>query len=82
VKAIYSNHLINRLHLRNIPEQLPAEIVDTSQERYYDTETGYHIAVKKAFLHGGMRELMVAYAIEGEVRRLITISFSDTLLAA
>jgi hypothetical protein len=73
VKLIYSKHLINRLHLRDIPEDLPAEIVRSSKEHYHDVETGYSIAIKEVFIHDRKREMMVAYTVESDEIRVITI---------
>ena len=69
----YSQHILNRLNLRRIEYDLPKRIYEQSHDRYYDTETGYMVAVMEAELYGKKRDVMVAYAVDGEDVRLLTI---------
>lgn len=73
MKIIYSNHLTNRLKLRNIKYDLPEKILHQSEENYFDNETGHLIAVAKTELYGKTREVMIAYVTEGKSVRLLTI---------
>jgi len=43
----YSQHILNRLHLRKIEYDLPRMIFEQSNERYFDVMTGYLIAIIK-----------------------------------
>ena len=70
---VYTEHLKNRLLLRNIDEGLPKEIFEHSRERYIDNESGYAIATMQVELHGRTREVMVAYAEEGDLVKLLTV---------
>jgi hypothetical protein len=73
LNLIYSAHLRNRLRLRNIPDDLPREIVETATERFFDKETNYYIAIKPIHVYDRLREVMVACEIERDSIRLITI---------
>jgi len=48
-------------------------IFEQSAEHYADTETGHRIATMMSGLYGKPREVMVAYVIEGECAKLLTI---------
>ena len=69
----YTKHLEQRLILRGIGHELPALILNQSEERYYDQETGYMIATMEVQLYNKRREVMVAYVIEQKAARLLTI---------
>ncbi len=69
----YSKHLLNRLFLRSIEYDLPRIIFEQATEYYDDVETGHKIAIKKVDLYQKSREVMVAYVIEGESSKLLTI---------
>lgn len=73
LRLVYSTHLKNRLRLRNIPDSLPREIVETASEHFLDNETSYYVATKMVNLHGKIREMMVAYATERDCIKVITI---------
>jgi len=74
VKQIkYTEHIENRLLLRKIDHDLPKKVFEESRERYYDNETGHLIAVSKAELYGKTRDVMVAYLVEGDIAKLLTI---------
>jgi hypothetical protein len=69
----YSEHLENRLKTRKIQYDLPRKIYEQSKERYFDNETKHHIAIMQVDLYGKMREVMVAYALQNDFARLLTI---------
>jgi len=69
----YSKHLRDRLSLRKIEYDLPRAIFKQSSERYFDNETGHSIAVMKVKLYNKIREVMVAYVIEGDYVKILTI---------
>lgn len=73
MKIIYSKHLANRLKLRNIEYNLPEKIFHQSKENFFDNETGHLIAITKTELYGKTREVMVAYVLEGNNVKLLTI---------
>jgi hypothetical protein len=73
VKVVYSGHLENRLMMRGIEHDLPREIFEGSQEKYFDWETRHFIAVNKVRLYGKIREVMVAYILEGDTAKIVTI---------
>jgi hypothetical protein len=73
MKVKYSQHIEHRLRLRGIDSNLPQTIYEQAEERYFDEETQYYIAVMKHQLYGKMRDIMVAYSIEGGLITLITI---------
>jgi hypothetical protein len=72
-KLIYSQHLENRLLLREIDQELPAQIFYQSQKRFRDTETGHDIATLTVNLYNKSREVMIAYVIEQDTAKLLTI---------
>lgn len=69
----YSRHIENRLRLREIEYDLPKRILEQSNERYFDNETGHLIAVMKVELYDKSREVMVAHVIEKNCAKLLTI---------
>jgi hypothetical protein len=69
----YSQHIKNRLHLRKIEHDLPKRIFEESDERYFDEETGYLIATMMVKLYNNAREVMVAYVIEEDCAKLLTV---------
>ncbi|GIW48415.1 MAG: hypothetical protein KatS3mg078_2292 [Deltaproteobacteria bacterium] len=69
----YSKHLENRLSLRKIEYELPKIIFEQSNERYYDEETGHFIAIMEVALYNKLRDVMVAYIIEKDCAKLLTI---------
>ena len=73
MKIKYSQHLVNRLAIRGIADDIPRKIVDESGDRYRDQITGHYIATMKIELHTKLRELMVAYAMEDDGAVLLTI---------
>jgi len=73
MKIEYSTHLLHRLALRKISRELPRQIYEECQERYYDIETGHTVATMNAVIYGKLREIMVAYDIKEQTVRLLTI---------
>lgn len=69
----YSEHLETRLGLRKIEYNLPRIIYDNSEERYFDEQTGYFIAIMKVVLYNRERETMVAYTLEKNQSKILTI---------
>ena len=69
----YSEHIKGRLTLRKIEYDLPRKIFEKSEERYSDVKTGHTIAVMKVELYKKIREVMVAYVIENNCGKLLTI---------
>jgi hypothetical protein len=69
----YSKHLTAKLALRNIDYGLPEEIFENAEENYFDTVTGYDIAVKKVTIYSKVRDVMVAYIQENNYVHLLTI---------
>ena len=73
MKVVYTGHLENRLMMRGIEHDLPRRILEESREKYFDWETGHFIAVNKVRLYAKMREVMVAYVLEGDTAKIVTI---------
>ena len=69
----YTKHIENRLQLRNIEHDLPKSIFEQSSERYFDSETGHLIAIMQVELYNKSREVMVAYVMEEDYAKLLTI---------
>ena len=64
---------MTRMALRKIPYDLPGQIYEKAVDRFEDIETGYRIAVMEVEFYGRLREVMLAYALEEENAKLITI---------
>jgi hypothetical protein len=73
VQIKYSKHLELRLSLRKIEYDLLKKIFEQSKERFVNEETGYWIATMEAQLYNKTRETMIAYVVEGNVAKLLTI---------
>ena len=61
------------MSLRRIDYDLPKKILDQSNQRYMDQETKHFIATMEIELYNRPREVMVAYIIEEDVVKLLTI---------
>ncbi len=59
--------------MRRIEYDLPKRIFEQSKERYFDKETGHLIAIMQAELYNKRGEVMVAYVIEQDRAKLLTI---------
>jgi len=73
MQIIYSRHIENRLRLRQIEYDLPKRIIEEAKENYYDNETGHSIATMKTEINNKIKEVIVAYTVEGEILKLLTI---------
>ena len=73
MKIKYSEHIKNRLELRRIEHELPKNVFEQAKERYYDKETGHLIAVMNVDLYSKNRDIMVAYIIQEDCAKLLTI---------
>ena len=73
MKYFYTDHLLFRMGLRDIPEEFPREIYQHADERYRDMRTGRKIAVKRVEFQGRVREMAVVYEEEANDVRLVTI---------
>lgn len=73
MKIVYSDHLIFRMKLRNIPDDLPMRVFLEPDERFYDSETRHVVVVKKIADKDGEREFVVAFEEAESEIRLITI---------
>lgn len=73
MQIIYSQHIENKLRLRRIEYDLPKRIFEQTEERYFDNATGHFIATMKTKLYNTIKEVMVAYTMEGESVKLLTI---------
>lgn len=69
----YSEHIRNRLTLRKIEYDLTKRIFEQSKERFFDKETGHFVATMKITFYGRIREIMIAYTIEEDYAKLLTI---------
>jgi hypothetical protein len=61
------------LSIRRIDYDLPKKIFDQSNERYMDQETKHFIATMEIELYNKLREVMVAYVVEQDAVKLLTI---------
>lgn len=69
----YTEHLKLRMKLRDIPYAMPKKVYEEAEERYYDTSTSYHIAIKKLNYAGKIRTMAVTYNKHGNKIEIITI---------
>ncbi|MDP3974180.1 MAG: hypothetical protein Q8P92_05115 [Candidatus Daviesbacteria bacterium] len=63
MKIVLIPHLKIRLKERKIPQSYPKVIIQNSEEKYKDLDTGYDIVVKNMEYNGKLRPMVVAYAI-------------------
>ncbi|MFB3885598.1 MAG: hypothetical protein ACE144_10250 [Thermodesulfobacteriota bacterium] len=59
--------------MRKIDYELPTKIFDQSKERYLDEVTQHLIATMQVQLYNKLKEVMIAYVIEGDVATALTI---------
>jgi len=69
----YTNHLENRLKLRQIDYDLPKKIYSESKVKNYDTETAHHIAVLAVDMYDKTRDVIIVYRTEKDDVHLLTI---------
>lgn len=72
-KVVYSLHIQFRLSFREIPQNLPRKIYNSSKERYLDTQTQKLIAISKIKYKNKLREMAVTYEETEDRVTLITI---------
>lgn len=72
-KIYYTEHLRLRLKVRDIPEELPQEILNEADEKYWDTATSKWIALKKMKYKNKEREFIVVYEEIDDIINLITV---------
>ena len=73
MNIIYTQHLKNRLKIRNFPKDYPKNIYISPDEKYKDIEQNSFIAIKKLPYAGKMKKIMIAYIIEGKNVKIKTI---------
>ncbi|MDP3028555.1 MAG: hypothetical protein Q8O04_03500 [Deltaproteobacteria bacterium] len=59
--------------LRRIEHELPKKVFEQAEEKYSDRETGHLIAVMNVDLYDKNREVMVAYVVQKDCAKLLTI---------
>ena len=59
--------------MRKIKYDLPKRIFEQSRERFLDKESGHFVATMKVAFYDKIREIMVAYTIEEDYAKLLTI---------
>ncbi|MBI5700914.1 hypothetical protein HZC34_03580 [Candidatus Saganbacteria bacterium] len=74
-KIRYSNHLRERIKIRELPYDLAKDILIYAIERYYDTITHYLIALGSGKYKGKKRNFAVVYKedFENKVLDVVTI---------
>ena len=72
-EIIYTPHLRFRLERRRIRADIPREIYQDSDEKYYDTATGHKIAIGRLHYSGREREVMIAYDEFEERIEIVTV---------
>jgi len=78
-KIIYTPHLKFRLEKRGIRPDIPREIYQYSDEKYYDIATGHKIAISRLHYSGREREVMIAYDEFEERIEIVTVHLSNGL---
>lgn len=73
MKIEYSEHLIFRLRVREIPHDLPERVLEGADEYFYDTETALFIAVKDFIISGESRTFAIAFIRSIDTIKLVTI---------
>ena len=73
MKIILRPHLKIRLKQRKVPGKYPEVIVKYPEEKFFDTETGREIALKRLEYNQKMRPMVVVYDIIEREIQIITI---------
>ena len=73
MKIRYSNHLKNRLELREIPYEMPKIIFNNPDEKYFDVKTKSYVAIKEVKFSGKIRSMMIVYEEKRGIVDIITI---------
>lgn len=69
----YSQHFLERQHLRNFAQGLAEEVFSHADEHFYDSLTSNYIAVKRRCYSGDEKDLALAYLKVGQDVIFITI---------
>ena len=69
----YTEHLKLRLESRKIPEEFPEMIYEDADQNFFDNLEGTFIAVKELYYNDKLRNMMIAYEIEDNEIKIITI---------
>ncbi len=72
-RIVYSEHLLYRLKVRKIENELPRKIFLQANHYYSDTITGSKVAIGIANYFGKQRELAVIFVDQRDCCYLITI---------
>jgi len=72
-EVIYTPHLQLRLKIREIDDNLPREIYEESKERYFDSYTGYYVAISEVYYKDKFREMAVIYEETANEIKIVTI---------
>lgn len=72
-KVVYTKHLINRLKVREIDEEVPKKIYIEASDRFIDTITGLFVACGSAFYAGKQREMVIIYKESEEMVEIVTV---------
>ena len=56
-----------------IPEGMGEGVLQRPDARYYDNDSGYHIAVRRVYVLGAERDIAVAYDLEDAIAILVTV---------
>ena len=73
MKIRYSEHLLVRLQMRDIPEYMPRLVYEKAAKRFLDTGTGHTIAVSRVAFLGKRRDVAVSYREDHGKVLLVTI---------
>ncbi len=69
----YTDHLKERLRIRNFPKEYPLEIYRNPEQIFFDTTEKTNIAIKKLKYNNKVRNLMIAYEEKNGTVEIITI---------
>jgi hypothetical protein len=69
----YSEHLKFKLQVRRISEKLPERIYRQAKQRYFDHETGRHVAILSVIYHNHRQLMMIAYDEFEDYIEIVTI---------
>ena len=69
----YTPHLENRLKERRFPNDYPKKIFLKAEENYIDISQNSYIAIKKLRYAGKDQKIMIAYPIDKNSVKIITI---------
>ena len=73
MNIIHTQHLKDMLKERRFPYSYPKRIYLEAEEKYIDRSTKSFIAIKKLPHKNKMRKIVIAYVIENENVKILTI---------